>query len=111
MALPQVEQVLSKDFVTLKIDQDRTIGGRELLERLNPKPGGIPWSVFLDASGRTIITSDDPTRGNVGFPVQDFEIDHFKVMLGKAAKRMTAEDVEALGKSLVAFRDVKLPSR
>lgn len=111
MALPEVEKVLSKDFVTLKIDQDRTIGGADLLKRFNPESGGIPWSVFLDSSGQPIVTSDDPTRGNVGFPVQDFEIDHFKVMLRKAARRITAEDIDALGRSLVAFRDVKLAPR
>jgi hypothetical protein len=109
MALKDVAPVLGKDFVTLKIDQDRMIGGNELLQRFAKVQGGIPWFVFIDADGRAIITSDDPSKGNIGFPAQDSEIAHFKTMLRKVAKRITPEEIEALGKSLVAFRDVTLP--
>ena len=72
-------------------------------------PGGIPWFVFIDSDGRAIVTSDDPVNGNVGFPAQDSEIAYFKKMLQKVAKGITAEEIETLGKSLVAFRDVTLP--
>jgi hypothetical protein len=109
MALKDVAPVLAKDFVTLKIDQDRMTGGLDLLKRYAKAQGGIPWFVFVDGDGRAIVTSDDPERGNVGFPAQDTEIAHFKKMLQKAAKRITADEIEALGRSLVAFRDVKLP--
>ena len=109
MALKDVAPVLAKDFVALKIDQDRMIGGNELLKRYAKVPGGIPWFVFIDGEGRAIITSDDPVNGNVGFPAQDSEIAYFKKMLQKVAKRITPEEIEALGRSLVAFRDVTLP--
>ena len=111
MALKDVAPVLAKDFVTLKLDTDRMTGANDILQRYQQKAGGIPWFVFVDPDGKGIITSDDPERGNVGFPAQDFEIAHFKVMLQKVAKGITADEIEALGTSLAAFRDVKLPAR
>jgi len=111
MALTDIAPVLAKDFVTLGIDTDRMIGGNELFTRYSPKGGGIPWFVFLDGDGKVIITSDDPAKGNVGFPAQDSEIAHFKTMVEKVRKRISADEIEMLGRSLVAFRDVKLPPR
>jgi hypothetical protein len=111
MALKEVAPVLAKDFVELRIDEDRMIGGADLVKRYNPKPGGIPWFVFIGVDGKPIIDSNDPEHGNVGFPAQDFEIAHFKVMLEKVAKQITPADIDFLTKSLEAFRDVKLPPR
>jgi hypothetical protein len=111
MALKDVAPILAKDFVALKIDTDRMEGAKELEKRYNPESGGVPWFVFLDADARSVIDSNDPAHGNIGFPVQDSEIAYFKVMLEKVAKRMTREDIEFLAKSLVAFRDVTLPPR
>jgi hypothetical protein len=111
MALKDIAPVLAKDFVTLKLDQDRMTGANDILKRYQSRSGGIPWFVFTDGDGKAVVTSDDPERGNIGFPAQDFEIAHFKVMLAKVAKRITPDEIEALGKSLVGFRDVKLPAR
>jgi len=111
MALNTVAPVLAKDFVTLKIDTDRMIGGDAVLKRYLSKGAGIPWFVFLDGEGKAIIDSMDPNSGNVGFPAQDSEIAWFKVMLEKVSKRITREDIEMLTKSLVAFREVRLPQR
>jgi len=111
MALRDVAPVLAKDFVDLKIDTDRMKGGSELLTRYAKTQHGIPWFVFLDGDGRPLITSTAPDKGNIGFPAQDWEIAHFQVMLEKVAKRITREDIDMLAKSLVAFRDVKLPPR
>ncbi len=108
MALDNVNAVLAKDFVTLKIDTERMTGGEELLKRYCKKSEGIPWFVFVDGDGNAIIDSSDPENGNVGFPAQDSEIAWFKVMLEKVAKRITPADIEMLTRSLVAFRDVKL---
>ncbi len=112
MALADVAPVLAKDFVALEIDQDRFTGGKELRDRYDKKQGGgIPWFVFLGGDGEPIIDSNDPARGNIGFPAADFEIAHFKVMLQKVAKRITPADIDFLTKSLAAFRDVKLPAK
>ena len=111
MALKEIAPVLAKDFVILGIDTDRMTGGNDVLKRFNATGGGIPWFVFIDGSGKAIITSDEPGKGNIGFPAQDFEIAHFKVMLQKVRKNITPEEIEMLGRSLVAFRDVTLPPR
>jgi hypothetical protein len=111
MALKDVAPVLAKDFVNLRIDTDRMIGGKELLTRYAKSQQGIPWFVFLDGNASPLITSTAPGKGNIGFPAQDFEIAHFKVMLEKVAKQITREEIDFLTKSLVAFRDVKLPPR
>ena len=111
MALENVAPVLAKDFVDVKIDTDRMTGGQDVLKRFTRQAGGIPWFVFLDGDGKPIITSDDPDGGNVGFPTTDPEIAHFTRMVQKVAKHISAAEIEMLEKSLVAFRDVKLPSR
>jgi hypothetical protein len=80
MALKDIAPVLAKDFVTLGIDTDRMTGGNDLLTRFNPTGGGIPWFVFIDGDGKAVITSNDPAKGNVGFPALDSEIAHFKVI-------------------------------
>jgi len=112
MALPNIAPVLAKDFVDVKLDTDRMVDANDVLKRYQKVSGGIPWFVFVDPStGEGIVTSTDPDRGNVGFPAQDFEIAHFKKMVEKVAQRITPAEIEMLGKSLVAFRDVKLPPR
>jgi hypothetical protein len=111
MALTDIAPVLAKDFVTLGVDTDRMTGGSDLFTRYSPKGGGIPWFVFLDGDGNAIVTSDDPGKGNIGFPAQDSEIAYFKVMLQKVRRLITPAEIEMLGRSLVAFRDVKLPPR
>jgi len=110
MALKDVAPVLAKDFVALMIDQDRTVGGADMLKRYCTKSAGIPWFVFLDGDGKVLITSDDPETGNIGYPAGDVEAPHFKRMLEKVAKRITPADIEALLKSARAFTNVKIAS-
>ncbi len=108
MALKDVAPVLEKDFVTLKIDQDRMTGGADLLKRYCAKPGGIPWFVFLDGDGKVLITSDDPDSGNIGYPGGDVEEPHFRRMLQAVVKHITPAEIDALVKSARAFTNAKL---
>jgi hypothetical protein len=109
MALKDVAPVLAKDFVTLMIDQDRMVGGNDMLKRYCAKPGGIPWFVFLDGDGTALITSDDPDTGNIGYPGGDVEAPHFKQMLEKVARQITPAEIEMLLKSAQAFTNAKIP--
>jgi thiol:disulfide interchange protein len=109
LAKPEVAALLSKDFVDLKIDVDRTVGGKEEfaseLKKAEPKVAapeafGIPWIVFLDADGKQ-LAAGHTEKGNIGCPVQDAEIDHFAAMLGKAKVHLTDADVATLRDSLL----------
>ena len=108
MALEDVAPVLGKDFVTLKIDQDRMVGGKDILNRYRAKQSGLPWFVFLDGNGKVLITSDDPDIGNIGYPGSDAGALQFRLMLQTVAKHMTPAEIDALVKSVKAFRNAKL---
>ncbi len=106
MASKEVEPILAKEFALLKIDIDRTIGGKDLQKRLRKDDqGGIPWFVFLDAQGNALATSDGADGKNIGFPYQPAEIEHFVTMLAKSCKRLSPEDVGVLTRSLTAVRE------
>jgi hypothetical protein len=57
-----------------------------------PERSGIPWMVILDSAGKPLITSDGP-RGNIGYPFEPHEIEHFIVMLQQTAQRLTADQI------------------
>ncbi len=100
MAKPEVAALLAKDFTDVKIDQDRNPGGKEILEKYsNGKSGGIPWIVFLNADAKPLADSN-AAKGNIGFPSEPAEIEHFGTMLKKVAKNLTDKDIEALLNSL-----------
>jgi len=100
MRSPGIATILTKEFVDVKIDTDRTIGGGEILAKHNPsKMSGIPWFAFLDAGGQTIATSTMDDGENTGFPIAPQEIDHFEKML-KNAKNLTAAELATLIQSL-----------
>lgn len=101
MATPAVAQVLGKDFVDVKIDVDRTVGGPDVFKRFaGEKSGGIPWFAFIDPkTGEALITSMG-AEGNVGFPAKDAEIEHFGAMLKKACRNATPDEIDALLASL-----------
>ena len=108
MARAEVAPVLAKEFVLLKIDEDRMVGGKEMLAAARKaaglkESGGIPWIVFYDAEGKALANSD-AAEGNIGCPYKDEEIAHFVTMLEKARSNLTPADIEGLRKSIVTMR-------
>jgi thiol-disulfide isomerase/thioredoxin len=108
MEREHVAPLLAKQFVDLKIDTDRMLGGGDMLKALRKtaglkEEGGIPWFVFLDADGKVLATSEGP-KGNVGFPYQDEEIAHFVSMLETACKKLDADDIAKIREELAAVR-------
>lgn len=100
MARPNVEKALEKDFVEVKVDQDRMKGAKEVFSMYKKEEAGIPWFVILDAAtGEPLATSDGP-KGNIGFPGNDEEIAHFMAMMKKTAKKMSETDLELLKRTL-----------
>lgn len=100
LARPEIAEVFGKDFVDLKIDNDRMTGAKEVFAKYNSAgKGGIPWFVILDAEGKAVMTSDGP-KGNIGFPYEDHEVEYFVKMLETTKKRLTPTDIDILRKSL-----------
>jgi len=108
MVSEDVAGLLAKDFLTLEIDEDRTIGGKELHAQLRgERPGGLPWFVFLDADGKELAAANDTDTGggNVGFPQSDAELAWFGKALRAARASLGDEDIAALMASLVRVRE------
>jgi thiol-disulfide isomerase/thioredoxin len=100
MARPEIAALLAKDFVDCKIDVDRTVGGKELLQATRGhESGGVPWFVFLDKEGK-VLASSDGKQGNIGFPAAPEEIAHFGDMLRQAAVHLGTEEIATLVASL-----------
>ncbi|MBY0307673.1 MAG: thioredoxin family protein [Phycisphaerales bacterium] len=97
MARPDVAALLSKAFVDVKVDTDRMTGGPDVLRSYHPKGGGIPWFAFIDGEGKVVVTSDG-ANGNVGFPAEKAELEHFASMLEKAG--LSAEERAKLVETL-----------
>jgi hypothetical protein len=95
MALDDVHKVLSKHVVDIKIDIDRTIGGKDVLAKYQgERPGGIPWFAFLKPDG-TVIANGIVDGKNLGCPWNADEKAKFAVLLEHAAGVETA-DIERI---------------
>ncbi len=96
LALPEVEAILDRDYVELKIDIDRDLGGKEMVRRFRgAQGGGIPWSVILDPTGKPLVDSDDD-GSNFGYPVDPGEINAFQAMLEKTRRTMSDSELARL---------------
>ncbi len=96
LARADMSEILGKEFVDLKIDTERMIGGDAILAKYNAeKAGGIPWFVFLDTSGKPIVNSEGP-KGNIGYPASPEEIDHFIHMIKKSARKLDASQIKTI---------------
>jgi thiol:disulfide interchange protein len=97
IALESVEPILARDFVDVKIDIDRMIGGKEMKERFTEgKRSGIPWFAFLDGGGKVLADSWDAEGKNLGCPWAPAEREEFGRILASVAKRLTAEEIAAI---------------
>jgi thiol-disulfide isomerase/thioredoxin len=96
----QVKTILGKDFVEVKIDVDRMIGGKDIQAKYpGAKDAGIPWFVMLDSQGKEIVDSNGP-KGNVGFPGKPDELEHFQKMLKQSAQHISDAEIQTLIDSL-----------
>lgn len=103
LAKPQIETILKKDYVVVKIDQQRMKGAMDVIGRIR-KPGegaGIPWFAFLDKDGKVLITSTKPGGSNIGFPSDPkTEIPHFLTMLKTTRSKITDADIDLIAAEL-----------
>ena len=74
-------------------------GGQDVLTELkNDRSGGLPWMTILDGEGQEIISSVGPD-GNIGFPVEPFEIEYFVEMI-KTASDASEEQLAAISEAM-----------
>lgn len=100
LARGEIAAILARDFLDARIDIDRMDHGEEVLSKYpKAKDGGIPWYVILDAKGKVLVTSDGP-QGNIGYPAEPQEIEHFLAMLKQTARRMEAGQLERIETAL-----------
>jgi thioredoxin-related protein len=96
MARPEIAAILGRDFLDAKIDVDRMTGGKDVLGHYRKgEAGGIPWFVFMDGKGTVLATSDGP-KGNIGYPAEPHEIDHFLGMLKKTVRRIEPGQIDQI---------------
>ncbi len=94
--LDEHKAILSPDYVDLRIDMRRMRHGKGLKARLMPKDSdGVPQMAILDASGKVLATSLGP-GGNIGYPCQPVEIDHFIAMLADTRQRLADRDLQQI---------------
>lgn len=97
--------LMGQDYVDVKVDTTRMMNGKEVAARYQPSKDfpGAPWIVILDPSGKTLATSIAPA-GNIGYPYQPSEIDHFISMLRSTRQKLTDADLEKLHADLTEYR-------
>ena len=96
LADERVAAAIGAAYVPVKIDVDRMSGGKEMSERFGVKEGdGIPYIAILDATGKKLADSHGD-KGNVGFPVEPFEIEHFMKIVRETAKALTPQQIATI---------------
>lgn len=97
--LDDQKELIEKDYVLLKVDNARDLGGPEVAARFwDRKSGmGVPFHAIFDASGSKIIDSAGPL-GNIGAPSGYEGGKHLKKMLSSSRTRLTDEEIEKLVK-------------
>src|SRR5262249_54719913 len=110
LARPEIAALLAKDFVDLKIDEDRMTGGKQMKVAEQTAAGvqdiantGMPWFVLCAADGRQLANSGG-AQDNLGFPSDAQATGRFASMLEQARVNLTAADIETLAGSLTAIR-------
>jgi thioredoxin-related protein len=102
LAREDVSALIAKDYVEVKIDEDRMPGASEVESRFaKPAQSGIPWFAFVNPGTGEVVANSTGPKGNIGFPAQDDEIEHFMGMVEKTAKHLGAPDLERLKETLV----------
>lgn len=110
LARPEIEKLIAKGYVDLKIDLDRMTHGKDVqLKIRGTDKGGIPWIAILDAEGKQIANSD-AAGGNIGYPVEPTEIGHFMSMLEAGGKKLETDDLARIRSVLEeTAREIKAP--
>jgi thioredoxin-related protein len=107
---PDIKPVFERYFIPVKLvvqenEKNKALenpGADALLKDLGG-PAGLPFSAFLDSTGRLIVNSKLEGQ-NIGYPSEPKEIDWFVKMMEKAAPKMSKEDLKTIETALRSFK-------
>jgi thioredoxin-related protein len=100
LAQPEIAAILDRDLIIAQIDIDRMKAGKDVMMKYRASDsGGIPWYAILDSKGKSLATADGP-NGNIGYPFKPNEIDHFLSTIKTTSRKIDAEQLEKLHRSL-----------
>jgi len=103
---PDAGALMKQHFVVLKLTVQEspdkrtmnTLGAQAMMDEWDGGQSGLPFFVFVSAAGEKIADSNAmPGGGNIGYPTTPKEVQAFIRLLGKAAPRMTADDLATIG--------------
>ena len=99
--LDEHHATLEKDYVIVKVMDGLDEHAAEVIKELPEREGdGIPWYAITEPDGTILATSQGPL-GNIGFPGSVEGLRHFRGMLDRTVRKLTAAEVDGL---------IKLPS-
>ncbi len=97
------QDLLTQDFVVIRIDTDKMKFGVDVANRLKDDLDVFePWMVILDQDGQALVNSVAP-EGNIGVPLDPWKVDHFMKMVDLTARHSPPETRTKLREALVAF--------
>ncbi len=108
---PALEPIVAANYVVVNlVVQERgdkkaleNPGGQDVMDAWGGAKAGLPFYVFLDASGRKIADSNAmPDGTNVGFPGNPREIGIFLGLIDKTAPRLSPSGRAAMTRYLEA---------
>jgi thiol-disulfide isomerase/thioredoxin len=109
LAAPETLPIVQKYFVVAKLNVDEkkgehpeleSPGAQELRAKLGGEGAGVPFVVFVDATGEPLVNSirlvNGHAKGNVGYPAEPEEIQWFMAMLKTAVPSITDGESHAI---------------
>src|SRR5262245_50626781 len=92
-------EMLAKDYVIVKVLQGLQPHAYEISDEIGGARQGIPWFVITEPDGKILVTSEGPL-GNMGMPSAVEDLRHFRKMLERTSRELSAEDIDKLIQSL-----------
>jgi hypothetical protein len=93
------QALLDRDYVFVKLLEDRDAKIDEVSTTLQIVNPSAPWFVITDERGQILARSDTP-QGAIGFPVTAWQKRHFRTVLGKTSQKLKPADIDRLIQSL-----------
>lgn len=94
----EVEKVVGKYFVLVKVDVVTNPGGEEMYKKYGTDRGVPAWTVL--APDKKVLADSGDGTDNVGFPYEDKEVEHYIKAVRTSAPKITDAEVALLTKKL-----------